>query len=97
MDQDEFVIFAELDREMFDPILERLMQYFQSIRFGRQGDDWIWINFSSGKIEIDTFYSVNLEVKGMRSQYADYKEILGVLEKEWIIQKFNPPKIDKTR
>ncbi|MBI3152735.1 MAG: hypothetical protein HYZ21_11420 [Chloroflexi bacterium] len=66
MDQDEFVIFAELDREKFEDILEKLMQHFQNVRFGRQGDDWIWVNFAEGKIEIDTFHSTNLEVKGRR-------------------------------
>ncbi len=96
MDQDEFVIFAELDREKFEDILEKLMQNFQNVRFGRQGDDWIWVN-AEGKIEIDTFHSTNLEVKGRRGQYSVIKEMMRLLESKWIIHKFNPPKVDLTR
>ncbi|MBC7877148.1 MAG: hypothetical protein H7Y59_08270 [Anaerolineales bacterium] len=97
MNQAEFVIFAELDRDVFDQILERLMHHFQNVQFGRQGDDWIWVNFSNGKIEIDTFYSTNLEVKGERRQYSIAMELLHVLENKWIIKEFDPPKVDLTR
>ena len=55
------------------------------------------INFSNSKIEIDTFYSMNLEVKGQRRQFPVCKEILSYLDKEWIIKEFNPPKVDLTK
>jgi hypothetical protein len=97
MNQDEFVIFAELDPERFDQILERLTEYFKDIQFGREGDDWIWVNFSNGKIEIDTFYSTNLEVKGERKQYLIARELLQVLDNKWIIKDFDPPKVDLTK
>jgi len=97
MNQDEFVIFAELDREHFESILERLKQSPQVIQSGRQGDDWIWINFRYGKIEIDTFYSMNLEVKGRREQYDSVNQLLKSLDIKWIIAVFNPPKIDLTK
>jgi len=97
MDQDEYVIFAELDREKFEQILGRLRLHFQNIQFGRQGDDYIWINFPNSKIEIDTFYSMNLEVKGRRGQYSVYREVLSCLENEWVIKEFNPPKVDLTK
>lgn len=64
---------------------------------GRQGDDYIWVNFSNEKIEIDTFFSMNLEVKGRRRQYSIVRELLLILESEWIIQEFNPPKVDLTQ
>lgn len=97
MKQDEFVIFAELDREKFEDILERLMKFFQMVQFGRQGDDWIWVHFSDGKIDIDTFTSEHLQVKGKKSQQKSAKEILDYLERDWILKKFNPPQADLTR
>ncbi len=97
MKQDEYVIFAELDRSKFEQILDKLKLHFQDIQFGRQGDDYIWVNFSKNKIEIDTFYSMNLEVKGRREQYPQYKQILSYLENEWIIKEFNPLKVDLTK
>jgi hypothetical protein len=57
----------------------------------------IFVNFRDGKIEIDTFYSTNLEVKGVRRQYSVVRELMKILEKEWIIEEFNPPKADLTR
>lgn len=97
MTQDEFVIFAELNREKFEDILDRLMKYFQGIQFGRQGDDWIWVHVEDDRIEIDSFTSKQLEVKGRRKHSKTVKYILQVIEKEWILKRFDPPKKDSTR
>lgn len=97
MAQEEFVIFAELDREKFEDILERLLKHFQAVQFGRQGDDWIWVHFPDERIEIDSFTSDNLQVKGTQNQRKSAWSILDVLEKDWIIQIFDPPLVDLTR
>lgn len=97
MTQDEFVIFAELNREKFEDILDRLMKYFQGIQFGRQGDDWIWVHVEDERIEIDSFTSEQLEVKGRRKHSKTVQDILRFIEKEWILNRFNPPKKDLTR
>jgi hypothetical protein len=97
MDQNEFVIFAELDPARFDQIVERLKRHFKNIEYGRQGDDWIWVHHKKEKIEIDTFFSNNLEVKGRRRQYQASNEILKALEDEWIIKIFSPPRVDTSR
>ncbi|MBL8092372.1 MAG: hypothetical protein JNJ43_18710 [Anaerolineales bacterium] len=97
MNQDEFVIFAELNRDKFDSILKSLQKHFSNMQFGRQGDDWIWIHFSDEKIEIDSFYSMNLELKGKRKQYATAKEILSKIEKDYVLEVFDPPKEDLTK
>ena len=67
MDDNTFVIFAELDRDKFEDILDRLMKFYPSIQFGRQGDDWIWVHVKEDKIEIDSFFSNQLEVKGRQT------------------------------
>jgi len=97
MNQDDFFIFAELDRDKFDEILQTLMKQFEHIESGRQGDDWIWIPTADDKIEIDSFYSMNLEVKGKYVQYTFVMQILHEMENDWILQVFDPPKIDMTR
>lgn len=97
MAQDDFVIFAELDREKFEDILDRLMKYFQNIQFGRQGDDWIWIHVEDDRVEIDSFTSMQLEVKGRQKHSKTVKTILQLLEKDWILNRFDPPKEDLTR
>ena len=96
--QDDFVIFAELNRERFDEILRTLTEQFKDIQSGRQGDDWIWIHLDDDdKIEIDSFFSMQLEVKGKYKHYQIAKQVLQNIEKNWIIQVFDPPKIDTTR
>jgi len=97
MDENTFVIFAELDRDKFEDILDRLMKFYPSIQFGRQGDDWIWVHVKEDKIEIDSFFSNQLEVKGMQKHTETVQHILKVIEKEWILKRFDPPKEDLTR
>jgi hypothetical protein len=97
MKQDDFLIFAELNRERFEDILDRLMQRFPNVQFGRQGDDWIWVHLDDGKVEIDSFYSSHLELKGARKHANEIKRMLGMIEKDWILKRFDPPKEDLTR
>ena len=97
MDENEHVIFAELNRDKFEDILDRLMKFYPSVQFGRQGDDWIWIHVEDDKIEIDTFFSEQLEVKGRQKHSKTVKHILQIIEKEWILKRYDPPKADSTR
>ena len=97
MNPDDFVIFAELDRETFDEILQTLSSHFENIQYGSQGDDWIWIHLGDDKIEIDSFFSMNLEVKGKYKYLPVIKRILQMLKDELILQIFSPPKLDTTR
>jgi hypothetical protein len=96
MDQNEKVIFAELGRQWFDSIVEILKVNFGNIQYGSQGDDWIWITRKNVKIEIDTFFSANLEVKGPRKGYATVQEVLSLMRPEWIEKVFAEPKTDFT-
>jgi hypothetical protein len=97
MNQDDFVIFAELNRDKFDDILQALQKRFDHIEYGRQGDDWIWIHLADDKIEIDSFFSMNLEVKGKYKHLPIIKQFLEDLKDDWILQVFDPPQIDMTR
>ena len=97
MNQDDFVIFAELNRDRFDEIVQALMSHFENIQFGSQGDDWIWIHLTDDKIEIDSFFSMELEVKGRYKYLPVFRRILQMLKEDWILKVFDPPKIDTTR
>lgn len=97
MNQDDFVIFAELNRDQFDEIVQTLVSHFENIQFGSQGDDWIWIHLADDKIEIDSFFSMNLEVKGRYTYLPVIRRILQMLKEDWILKVFDPPKIDTTR
>ncbi|MEB3160431.1 MAG: hypothetical protein VKL20_03095, partial [Synechocystis sp.] len=64
MNQNDRVIFAELQRSAFDQIVVILGDRFRRVRWGSQGDDWLWILHRGYRLEIDSFYSLQLEVKG---------------------------------
>ncbi|WMC10181.1 hypothetical protein PU634_13975 [Oceanimonas pelagia] len=97
MDQDEYVIFAELDGACFEQIVASLQGRFARLQFGRQGDDWIWLEHRHGRMEIDTFYSTWLELKGRRRDYGLAREVLACLQPAWIEHIFQPPRVDVTR
>ena len=97
MNQDDFVIFAELNRDHFDEILQTLTEHFENIQSGRQGDDWIWIHLGDDKIEIDPFYSMELEVKGKYRYIEIAGQIIQRIKDNWILHVFDPPKMDLTR
>lgn len=96
MDQDEKVIFAELRRAYFDSIVEALRKQFSKLKYGSQGDDWIWLESHGTHVEIDSFYSLELEVKGPRRAYALVEELMRLINDEWVITKYENPKIDLT-
>lgn len=95
--QEEFVIFAELKRDYFDEIRHQVENHYATIQYGSQGDDWIWLHYDDGKIEIDSFYSMELEMKGPKNKQDFANEILSWMQPKWIITRFDPPKIDMTR
>lgn len=97
MDQHEYVIFAELDSNRFEQIVARLGGHFERLQYGRQGDDWIWIDAHHGRIEIDTFGALVLEVKGQRGHYGIAMEVCRQLDSDWILRTFMPPKPDPGR
>jgi len=97
MNPEDFVIFAELHRDRFAEILQTLKEQFENIQSGRQGDDWIWIHLDEDKLEIDSFYSMELEVKGKYKYLTVAKQIIQNLNDIWILKIFDPPKIDLTR
>jgi hypothetical protein len=97
MHQNDFVIFAELNRDHFDEMLRTLADHFDDIQSGRQGDDWIWVHLGEDKIEIDSFYSMELEVKGKYKHLAVARQIIQSMDGNWILQVFDPPRMDLTR
>lgn len=97
MDQNEQVIFAVLERKHFDAIVAALARHFGEIEYGSQGDDWIWIERRDVRIAIDSFFSMQLDVKGPRRGYGLAQEILSLMKPEWIETVYAPPITDPTQ
>jgi hypothetical protein len=97
MDQNEWVIFAELQRSDFELIVSILSDHFPRLEWGSQCDDWIWIYRRDYKLEIDSFSSMELEVKAQRKAYGLAQEVLSLLPPSVFIDVFECPKLDFTR
>jgi len=97
MNQNEGVIFAELRRSDFELIVSILSDHFPRLEWGSQCDDWLWIYHRDYRLEIDSFSSIELEVKGPRKSYGLAQEILGRLSPSTIIFVLATPKLDLTR
>jgi hypothetical protein len=58
----------------------------------------MWIHLGEDeKIEIDSFFSMELEVKGKYKYLPVIHRILQMLKDDLILQVFDPPKMDTTR
>ncbi|MBE9194883.1 hypothetical protein IQ219_06075 [Synechocystis sp. LEGE 06083] len=97
MDQNEWVIFAELRRSDFELVVSILSDYFPRLEWGSQCDDWLWIYRQDYKLEIDSFSSMELEVKGPRKASGLAQEVLSLLPPSVFLQVFERPKLDFTR
>jgi hypothetical protein len=97
MNQNEGVIFAELRRSDFELIVSILSDYFPRLEWGSQCDDWLWVYHRDYKLEIDSFSSMELEMKGPRKSYGLAQEILGRLPSSTLLCVFETPKLDLTR
>ncbi|MBE9242370.1 hypothetical protein IQ217_16650 [Synechocystis salina LEGE 00031] len=97
MDQNEWVIFAELRRSDFELVVSILSDHFPRLEWGSQCDDWLWIYCRDYKLEIDSFSSMELEVKGPRKAYGLAQEVLRLLPPSVFVQVFERPKLDLTR
>ncbi len=95
--QEEIVIFGELDESNFTLIEAALKERYPRVMSGQQGDSWIWVFHRSGKIEIDTFYSYKLEIRGARKQFGLAHEIINLIRPLCPVKVFDPPKVDETR
>ena len=95
--QEEIVIFGELDESNFAIVETVLKKRYSRVMSGQQGDNWIWVFYRGGKIEIDTFYSHKLEIRGARKQFGLVHEIINLIHPLCSIKVFDPPKVDETR
>ncbi len=95
--QEEIVIFGELDESSFTIVERALKARYSKVMSGQQGDSWIWVFHRGGKIEIDTFYSYKLEIRGARKQFGLVQEIINIIRPLCVVTEFDPPKIDDTR
>jgi hypothetical protein len=80
------MIFAELEyqedyRDFHADLLTFISIHFSQVKFGLQGDSWIWIFDGEEKVEIDTFSSMKHQIKSHKGGRHVHKVIETLLLK----------------
>ena len=82
------MIFGEVQSQKhyskFYPDLVRFIsRYFNNVEAGIQGDAWIHVSKDDQSVDIDTFTSMNFEVKAQLASRSLAFEIIEILAKEF--------------
>ena len=89
------MVYAEFTREPdFGALVELLQIHFDQVSYGRQGDDWIWVEEDDCKVEIDTFWSMQLQIKTASADCTLIKRVLDLIETKFPVQRFSEPSLE---
>ena len=72
------------------PILLHLQENFERVDAGLQGDSWIWVYDGENKVAIDTFTSMNHQVKSEKVNPLIQK-VISVLQEKFDVSIYTPP------
>lgn len=89
------MIFAELQyaehySDMHDELVAFVAQHFPRVRSGHQGDSWIWILDGADKVAIDTFTSMQHQVKSASSG-PHVQDVIDALRSKYRLKVYDPP------
>lgn len=87
------ISFAFIDRretEFYYELLDYLKQHFSEIESGIQCDAWIWIFQDNQKVAIDTFDSMEFEIKSDKMNPLLLK-VIEVLQENYRVHVFSEP------
>ncbi len=71
-------------------ILLHLQENFERVDAGLQGDSWIWVYDGENKVAIDTFTSMNHQVKSEKVNLLIQK-VISVLQEKFDVYIYTPP------
>jgi hypothetical protein len=92
------MIFADLQyhqpySDVHDPLVALLRHHFQNVESGLQGDSWVWVLNDSHKVAIDTFTSMQHQVKSSEPSVL-VNQVLGVLAHHYQLRVLDPPELE---
>ncbi len=93
------MIFAEIhtDRsyyELYPELLSYITETYSNVESGVQGDAYIWIFLNDEKVALDTFSSMQFQVKAGRNGGVLVESVINYLKKKYSISAYNPPLFD---
>ena len=93
------MIFGEMQyeqdySEFHLELVEFVKSNFSEIKYGLQGDSWIWIFEDDEKVEIDTFYSMKHQIKSASPERHLVKKVISVLSTRYNITVYEKPELE---
>lgn len=93
------MIFAELqyDQHYSDvhaSLVEFIESKFDRVEHGLQGDSWIWVFNDEERVAIDTFSSMQHQVKAEESNSDFVHKVIDALSTEFQVVVNTPPKFE---
>ncbi len=93
------MIYAEFSyqghySDYHDAIVQCLEAEFKELQHGHQGDSWIWVFDGEDKVAIDTFYSMQHEIKSESDNISHIHRVIDTLKRTFEIRVFNEPELE---
>ena len=71
-----------------------MQEHYRDVRYGQQGDAWIWIENRDMKVEIDTFTSMQFQVKSPSEKRFLVVKILELLQSHYKLSIYPEPELE---
>ncbi len=93
------MIFAEIKynehyADFHEPLLKHVKSKFKQVDSGHQCDSWIWIYEGDHKVMIDTFSSMNHQVKSEKKENPLVQKVIDVLKEKYNVIIFSDPELE---
>lgn len=90
------MIFGEIEcqqsyYDFYDELLDFIKNHFSNVESGLQGDAYIWIASVDEKVSLDTFTSMNFEIKADISSSSLLERVIEIIEKQYSVRRYYEP------
>ena len=89
------MIYADfLEEPDFHELVALLREKYRDVRYGQQGDSWIWVDNRGMKVEIDTFTSMHFQVKSPSEKRFLVVKVLELLQNRYKLNVYAEPELE---
>jgi hypothetical protein len=86
------LIYARFNGEAdIRALAEYVQARYDRVEWGSQCDDWLWVHFDEGKLEIDTFYTMQLIVHGPAELRQEAATLVDYIMQRYELTVLDPP------
>jgi hypothetical protein len=75
---------------VYNELLQHIKSHFAHVESGLQGDAWIWVTQEKQKVAVDTFHSMQFEIKS-DGKNALLQAVIDSLQKKYPVHIYDTP------